>query len=596
MKRLAFLLLCGLVLLSRAHAETYRITGVQESELSYQLVNEITPNAGMQRLSALYVLPGTFSSPTCTQVITDAELYFSPQPDSREETKDELGNRLVKVGWQKPAGQVRSTVRLTAKTSVSLSTARTAAPYPLGTVPDSARPYLEQTPLTSPGSSGLDQRALSLCEGKTLEEEAVQAILNEVADRMIYEPSPPADDAAFAFATGRGNCQGYANLAIAMLRTAGIPARAVSGVTWQDPFSVKAGRVRITMNMAAGRHAWIEVYFPDQGFIPYNPQNSQLFVSSRFLRLESGRDSREASRDGLISWTQPSNAGGQPQVREIITTALTGDTSVITGEKASPTPRPLMLLAGLAPFSAPPETTPQPLAPAPPDQEVTAFARPEAEAAAGAAVSEAQPYSLPVSLGNTQFPEGVDFAAIQGKVSESPDGTRTLAPSTLVETAEYVTSRGRQYAQAFVLNEKTALSDISLALKSFGSEGELWAEIYDDQDGRPGKLLATSEFKDLGVSGSIPRGPGYQWAVFPFTGRPLLSPGRYWVALGFSGPAIVNWFYTYGNPSRIPDPVAARNVFEQGWPEILANEFIFRVRGFEQGIEPEQGAGPAAGG
>jgi hypothetical protein len=42
---------------------------------------------------------------------------------------------------------------------------------------------------------------------------------------------------------------------------------------------------------------------------------------------------------------------------------------------------------------------------------------------------------------------------------------------------------------------------------------------------------------------------GYSWVDFDFAGSSIiLSPGRYWVALGFTDSAIVNWFFTYGKP------------------------------------------------
>lgn len=577
MRRPFFVLLSFLLCMGAAQADTFRLSGVQESELSYQMVQEVAPGQGIRKLKASFVMPASFASPTFTQTVEESAFYFSPEPDSREQRQDELGNTIVTVGWENPAGPIRSTLKLSAQTTVSLDGARPKAAYPLAEIPEQERIFLEQSPLTQ-ASPDLAQRARSLCAGKSTEEEAVSAILNDVADRMTYEPMPPRNDAAYAYQTGRGNCQGYANLAIAMLRAAGIPARAASGVTWKEPYTIKAGRVRITMNMATGRHAWIEVFFPELGWLPYNPQNSQLFVSSRFLRLEAGRDTREASRDGMVSWVQQMGARSRPQVREIMTTALTADRTEMTGQKASPEPRALMLLAHAG------EPAGKTAAPA---GEIMGSAAAEAAACAS---SDAAASRLPVSMGNTSFPAGVDFAALEGTVTENPDGSMSLTPNPLVETAEYVTSRGRQYAQAFAAEGPIRVSRVSMALKNFGDQGQIWAEIYEDDDGRPGDLLFISDFLDLSSKRNRSWGPGYQWVDFPFPEKPRIGAGRHWVALGFSGPAIVNWFYTYGNPSKLPEPVVARSIFEPGWPELLANEFIFLVRGSAAGAEENKAA------
>jgi transglutaminase-like putative cysteine protease len=62
-------------------------------------------------------------------------------------------------------------------------------------------------------------------------------------------------------------------LAAALMRAVGIPARIVNGVTLKKPFDVNVSGQILTLNMAEGRHSWIEVYFPVFRFLILNSAN-----------------------------------------------------------------------------------------------------------------------------------------------------------------------------------------------------------------------------------------------------------------------------------------------------------------------------------
>jgi hypothetical protein len=115
----------------------------------------------------------------------------------------------------------------------------------------------------------------------------------------------------------------------------------------------------------------------------------------------------------------------------------------------------------------------------------------------------------------------------------------------LVETAEYVTTKMTQYAQVFVLKKPLKLFKAGLALHKFGGGGQLWIELAEDVEDKPGAVMATSDLLSLD---QIRQKAGYDWIDFSFGDSPLLSPGKYWILLGFTGSPVVNWYYTYGKP------------------------------------------------
>jgi hypothetical protein len=63
-----------------------------------------------------------------------------------------------------------------------------------------------------------------------------------------------------------GFCEYFASTMVMMLRTQGIPARYVRGYLPGQPFADFSWRVD-----ASAAHAWVEVYFPDYGWIKFDP-------------------------------------------------------------------------------------------------------------------------------------------------------------------------------------------------------------------------------------------------------------------------------------------------------------------------------------
>ena len=60
----------------------------------------------------------------------------------------------------------------------------------------------------------------------------------------------------------------------------------------------------LVMKNAQGRYAWIEVWFPDLNWMPFDPQATEMFVGSRFIRMAVGLDCGDAEKQGLIQWSE----------------------------------------------------------------------------------------------------------------------------------------------------------------------------------------------------------------------------------------------------------------------------------------------------
>jgi len=555
--------------------ENFLLKGNQTSRINYSLTQRIVPIPGTKSLIISTVVPSTFQSPTYNQEIENLNLSFLPTPSKREEKLDKRGNKVIVVTWANPTGTINATVSLTAKNYVLLNPLATSMPFPLGSVDPTVQDYLLSTAQVPADDPRIRAKAKALTSGVKTEFDAVQRILAWVIDHTTYVLTPPKYDAMYTFETGKGNCQNYSHLAAALMRAVGIPVRIVNGVTLKRSYDAKTEYGKLTFGMAQGRHSWIDVYFPDLGWVPFDPQQSQLFTSNRYIRIEAGLDNNETSQDGLVRWIAAQGSTSQPEFEEIIDSNFHEDQVNIVASRQKYGPKSILLTpevrATFEPYLAAAPPTPPPSTPAP---------KPAVGSVATREAAKKDELNKLVTLGNLEFPEGVNFAFAR-ELATGAGGAQELRKNFLVETAEYVT-RSSQYAQIVVLDKPLQLQKIGLALQKFGGDGFLWVEILKDEKAPsgqmvPGERLASSGLISLNELSST---PGYRWQDFDFSKAALkLAPGRYWIALGFSGTPVVNWFYSYGKPVGPSDGTRYKTILDQDWSSSLSYEFNYRVAG-----------------
>lgn len=83
-------------------------------------------------------------------------------------------------------------------------------------------------------------------------------------------PYPPLDKDLvdfFIFDLRQGYCDYYASAMVVMARAAGVPARFATGYA-SGTYDLNAKRFRVS---EADAHSWVEIYFPDIGWVPFEP-------------------------------------------------------------------------------------------------------------------------------------------------------------------------------------------------------------------------------------------------------------------------------------------------------------------------------------
>jgi transglutaminase-like putative cysteine protease len=109
-----------------------------------------------------------------------------------------------------------------------------------------------------------------------------QAMCRHVYRSFAYRPMSTGvgTKATAALKLRSGVCQDFAHIALGMCRSAGLPARYVSGY-----FTMSERRP----GEDEASHAWIEVWVPGFGWAPYDPTHDRP-ADDRYVKVAAGRD------------------------------------------------------------------------------------------------------------------------------------------------------------------------------------------------------------------------------------------------------------------------------------------------------------------
>jgi len=113
---------------------------------------------------------------------------------------------------------------------------------------------------------------------------SVRELAAELYRALDYEAGITAADSPIdhALAEGRGVCQDFAHIMIALCRGWGVPARYVSGYLFTDR---EAG----DRSDPDATHAWVEVFLPSLRWVGLDPTNN-IMAGERHLAVAIGRD------------------------------------------------------------------------------------------------------------------------------------------------------------------------------------------------------------------------------------------------------------------------------------------------------------------
>lgn len=229
------------------------------------------------------------------QEVSQDAIAISPRPAERGEFTDFFGNRTVEVA----IGCDHSEIVFTAACRVdrlvegpgpdrsgplAALAAEIAAVRDLG--PAAPHHFLPASPRIRPVTAITDHAREAMAGASTVRG-AVEALGQRLYREMRFDGSATSVDTPpeEAFAHRHGVCQDFAQIMIAGLRGAGVPAAYVSGFLRTVP---PPGRPRL--EGADAMHAWVRAWCGrTEGWIDYDPTN-RCFAGADHIVAAVGRD------------------------------------------------------------------------------------------------------------------------------------------------------------------------------------------------------------------------------------------------------------------------------------------------------------------
>lgn len=534
------------------------VVGAKQTTITFAIIQEFRPLDGTQRAQFYIADPDHFTSPAWKQRILARNRTFSPLPSRQTLNRDYRGNQIVSAIWEGPTSKiiVKSTYHVQINLNLKPFTSRANFPL-LRHLKRDIRAYLVPTVLVQSTERKIRELATSLAANETRQSVVVENVLTWVVDRLTYQPEPSAVDALSAFKNKRGNCQSYAHLAAALLRAVGIPTRIVNGVVAGSGDRVRMGaQNNLDLRKARGRYSWIEIYFPDLGWIPADPMNSAFFVGSDFLRLEVGLDAEEAKMDGLVQWENVDQSAGVAFFRETISIGKTVENGRLVGRVATRLPQNIFL---------------QPVL----EKGNSLRKKPLIRRQRKSRNFVLKKVRDKLVFGNVTHPEDQSFERARN-TKRSGTGQFELRKNMLSRTAENVTG-GRLQSQLFVMPQALRLEKIDLLLQLVGGSGALWLNLHSDRNGRPGEVFLRSTVMNYPRIASAAE---FNWVSFVFhENKRVLPAGTYWMSLGYSGAPVVDWFFVYGKPLGPFYGTRHKDSADTNWSTFTNSEFNYRVVG-----------------
>lgn len=165
-------------------------------------------------------------------------------------------------------------------------------PYPITSLPSDIALYTEPGELIDTNDD-IRRKAMELAATKRDLFEAVYVVADWVTTNIAYNLTTLTADAtkpsSWVMANRQGVCDEMTALFISMLRTLGIPARFVSGVSYTNlPEFAEPW----------GGHGWAEVWFPGTGWVPFDvTYGTYGHIDATHIKLKDAHDAGASSVD-----------------------------------------------------------------------------------------------------------------------------------------------------------------------------------------------------------------------------------------------------------------------------------------------------------
>ena len=249
------------------------------------------------------------------QQVARSSLTVSPQPAVRKESRDYFGNAVCSFAIQEIHRHFEVIARSNVTVNVATAPALTLSPLweevatrfrdPISPADVAPYEFCMESPHVRLAPEYADYARVSFPAGTPLlvgTRDVMRRIHADFRyDSVATTVATPIEE---VWAHGGGVCQDFAHVAIACLRSLGLPARYESGYLRTHP---APGKPRLVG--ADASHAWFAVFCPVNGWVDFDPTNA-IMPSDEHITVAVGRDFSDVSPlSGILT------GGGEHEVR-----------------------------------------------------------------------------------------------------------------------------------------------------------------------------------------------------------------------------------------------------------------------------------------
>ena len=286
---------CALILIAfliplQGSGDVLVCQGSLTSSVHYVKTRELTIPAGIQNLEVQLPSASNATLFAYSLKIESSNISYSKKPDAVTATS--VG---ISATWVNPPTKLRYTMdtNLTIDVNVDGLNSESQLPLKLSNSNEGVTKYLAPSTFVQSEDREIADTAKAIVNNTSYESAAVTSLMLWVSDNLTYDLNATKHDAVWTFHNRRGTCENYAHLSLALLRSVGIPARYVSGYLVDGAINLDGDILTSGYQWSPGPHAWIEVYYPDLGWVPYEPQKTLGFVDDHHLREAVSKDSSD---------------------------------------------------------------------------------------------------------------------------------------------------------------------------------------------------------------------------------------------------------------------------------------------------------------
>lgn len=278
--------------------------GTMASSVHYVKTHQVVAPEGTQKL--VVQIPGASNSAVVgySLKMQSFRISYSTRPDEVVQTSEG-----ITATWINPPSKLSYTTdaNLTIDVQANGLNSESQLPVKVPTSDAIVSKYLSASKYVQSDDPEVKDAAKAITNGTRYESAAVAAIMLWVSNSVTYGINAASHDASWTLHSKRGTCENYAHLSLALLRSVGIPARYVSGYLIGGDIPVNGYAASYAYRWDAGPHSWIEVYYPDLGWIPYEPQKTIGFVDDHHLREAVGLDSADVPNKLVYTYSAGSS-------------------------------------------------------------------------------------------------------------------------------------------------------------------------------------------------------------------------------------------------------------------------------------------------